>query len=366
MFAGGGTGGHLFPAIAIAEEIRRREPGAEILFVGTRQKIEARVVPGYGYGFRTIWISGFHRGLKLSNLTFPFKVIVSIMQAISIIRDFRPHVVVGTGGYVSGPVLRAAIMLKLPTLIQEQNSYPGVTTRVLARKVNEVHLTFESSRRHLRRTDNVFVTGNPTRRDLENVDRIAACTYFGFSPEARKKTLLVFGGSLGAHTINQAVKLGLDRLVQGELRIIWQTGVEDYPDAGRDAARYPRGTVWVSAFIDRMDYAYVLSDLVISRAGATTLAELTRLGKPSILVPYPHAAADHQTENARTLASQGAAELLTDREVSEKLVATVDALLSSGQLESMGTQSKKLGKPAAAGEIAQRVIHLARRTDNAR
>lgn len=366
IFAGGGTGGHLFPAIAIADEIRRLEPTAEILFVGTKDKIEARVVPKHGYALRTIWISGFHRSFRISNLLFPIKLMISTMKSISIIRAFQPDVVVGTGGYVSGPVLRAAIMLKIPTLIQEQNSYPGVTTRVLAQKVTEVHLTFDSSRQYLRRTDNVSVTGNPTRDDLDHVDRIEACRYFGFEPAERKKTILILGGSLGAHTLNQAVKKEIDRFHQRALRIIWQTGAEDYRDAMHASAGYPRGAVWVSAFIDQMKYAYAVSDLVVSRAGATTLAELTRLGKPAILVPYPYAAANHQTENARTLVLQGAAELLDDTEVSEKLLQTIDALMGNDRLEIMGKQSKKLGSPMAARDIARRVAKLAGFAKNGR
>jgi UDP-N-acetylglucosamine--N-acetylmuramyl-(pentapeptide) pyrophosphoryl-undecaprenol N-acetylglucosamine transferase len=361
IFAGGGTGGHLFPAIAIAEELKKIEPDAEILFIGTKDKIEARVVPQKRYMFRPIWISGFHRRLRAGNLLFPLKVIVSFMQSYSIIKNFKPDVVVGTGGYVSGPVLRAAIVSKVPTLIQEQNSYPGVTTRMLAQKVNEVHLTFESSKKYLQRTDNVFMTGNPTRDDLGIARREEAFKYFGFDPSEEKKTLLVFGGSLGAHTINGAIEKNLAEILKKNIRLIWQTGTEDFEDGKNLCAKYSENAVWVNPFIDRMDYAYAASDLVVCRAGATTIAELTRLGKPAILVPYPFAAANHQVENAKSLAESGAATIIYDLEVSEKLYPVLNLLLDEKRLKEMSNQSKRLGKPDAAKEIALRVSQLARR-----
>ncbi|MBI4548488.1 MAG: undecaprenyldiphospho-muramoylpentapeptide beta-N-acetylglucosaminyltransferase [Ignavibacteriae bacterium] len=360
IFAGGGTGGHLFPALAIADEIKKLEPNAEILFVGTRDKLEARVVPNKGYPFRSIWISGFHRGLRPSNLLFPVKLIVAMIQGLWIIKDFKPNVVVGTGGYVSGPVLYSATMLKIPTLIQEQNQYPGKTTRFLAKRVNELHLAFEQSKQYFSRMENIFVTGNPTRNDLENVHITEALKYFGFQPSDTRKTLLVFGGSLGAHTINKAVKNNLGQLIALNIRLIWQTGSQDFEDAKGVCEGYSSENVWCSAFIDRMDYAYAVSDLIICRSGATTIAELTRLGKPAILVPYPHAAANHQVENAKTLSESGAAAVIYDHEISEKMYSTVSLLLNDKTLTQMSEQSKMLGKPHAAQHIAQRVLQLAR------
>lgn len=356
IFAGGGTGGHLFPAIAIANEIMNVQPDAEILFVGTKHKIEARVVPPLGFKFITIWISGFHRGLKLRNLLFPIKVLVSMVQAYKIIKQFKPSVVVGTGGYVSGPMLRMATMMNVPTLIQEQNSYPGVTTRMLAQKVNEVHLTFESSRKYIPRTEQVFVSGNPVREGLGSVQKNEALTYFGFDGQEQKRTILVFGGSLGAHTINNAVEQHLDELLRQNIRLIWQTGKEDI----EHTQKYSSSNVWVSAFIDRMDYAYAASDLVICRAGATTIAELTMLGKPAILVPYPRAAANHQVENARSVVQSGAAEMVYDNDVQNKLLPVVCSLLNDDRLQRMSDRSKKLGMPQAAKNIAQRVLTLAK------
>ena len=363
IFAGGGTGGHLFPALAIADELKKLEPSAKILFVGTKDKLESRVVPSKGYPVRSIWISGFHRSLRPSNLLFPVKVIAAMIQALSIIRKFKPDVVVGTGGYVSGPVLYAATMLKVPTLIQEQNRYPGETTRFLAKRVNEVHLTFEQSKQYLSRADNVFVTGNPTRSDLENMSVTEALKYFRFQRSDNRKTVLVFGGSLGAHTINEAVKKNLDQLLKLNIRVIWQTGEQDYENAKIVCSQYSKEVVWRDAFIDRMDYAYAVSDLVICRSGATTIAELTRLGKPAILVPYPYAVANHQVENAKALSESSAAVVVYDHEISEKMYSTVSSLLNGKTLSQMSEQSRKLGKPSAARDIAHRVLLLTRSKD---
>lgn len=360
MFAGGGTGGHLFPAIAIADEVRRLEPSANILFVGTKDKLEARVVPKHGYGFRTIWISGFKRGFHLSNLLFPLKLLIGMYQAHSIIAKFKPDVVIGTGGYVSGPVLRAAMMRGIPTIIQEQNSFPGVTTRILAMKANEVHVSFPGSGDFFKRKDNVILSGNPTRSDLEHADRGEALRYFGFDA-APKKTLLVFGGSLGAHSINVAVLSNLEQLMKTGLRLIWQTGEQDLAAAQQAGGIYPRNDIWVGAFLDRMDYAYAVSDLVVCRAGATTIAEITRLGKAALLIPYPHAAANHQAENASALKAEGAAEVLDDKMASHDLLNRVVSMLDEGRLNEIGKNSKSLGKPNAASDIAKRAIALAAR-----
>ncbi len=360
IFAGGGTGGHLFPGIAIADELKKLEPDAEILFVGTKDKIEARVVPQKGYGFRSIWISGFHRRLRVSNVLFPLKVIISFMQSFSLIRTFKPNVVVGTGGYVSGPVLRAAIASKVPTLIQEQNSYPGVTTRVLSKSVNEIHLTFEQTKKYLQRTDHVFVTGNPTRNDLDNVRRDASLKYFGLDPNEKRKVLLVFGGSLGAHSINNALRNIIHQIDFTRMCVIWQTGKEDFPSVQKSCEAIAPNSIWVSPFIDRMDYAYAASDLAVCRAGATTIAELTRLGKPAILVPYPFAAANHQVENAKSMKESGAAEIVYDNELPEKLLPALCLLDDDRQLRQISERCKALGKPSAAKEIAQCVLRLAR------
>ena len=359
IFAGGGTGGHLFPAIAIAEELKKLDPRAEILFVGTKDKIEAQVVPNKGYAFRPIWISGFRRGVSIDNILFPLKAGVALMQAKSIITEFKPSVVVGTGGYVSGPVVFAATLFKLPTIIQEQNSYPGFTTRLLARRVSEVHITFEVTKQYLGRTESVYLSGNPTRSDLENVDITKAFNYFGFNQNDDRRTVLIFGGSLGATTINEAVDKNLDDIIKNKIRLIWQTGKANYAHSVQLSKKYPKTAIWVQPFIDRMDYAYAVSNLVVCRSGATTIAELTRLGKPAILVPYPHATANHQTDNAKALTDFGAAVMLNDNEVSDKLLHTVLSLFEDSRLKEMSERSKQLGKPDAGKIIAERVLLLA-------
>lgn len=361
LFAGGGTGGHLFPALAIADEVRRLRPQAGILFVGTKNKIEAKVVPQHGYAFSTIWISGFRRSLRPGNLMFPLKLVVAMVQAFQIIKTFRPDVVIGTGGYVSGPVLRVATMLGVPTLIQEQNSYPGVTTRLLARRVNEVHLTFESSKKHFNYQDNLFVTGNPVRGEIGNATRHEGLEHFGFDGSSSALTILVTGGSLGAHTINEAVRANIESFQHQGIRLIWQSGNEDFSVAQQTTAGMDSTVIRVQPFIDRMDLAYAASDIVVCRAGATTMAELTRLGKPAILVPYPHAAANHQVENASSLVQQGAAIVIEDGNVEKELMGALASLADEHHRTEMSSRSRQLGTPDAARRIAERIVVLAER-----
>lgn len=358
IFAGGGTGGHLFPALAIAEEIKLLKSDAEILFVGTKNKIEARVVPERGYMFKPIWISGFRRKFTPGNLLFPVKLIVAMIQAMRIVKKFRPMVVIGTGGYVSGPVLYAATLGGVPTLIQEQNSYPGATTRFLAKRVNEVHLTFEQSRKYFSGLGNIFVSGNPTRRSLAAVSRADALRYFGFSEDPRN-LILVFGGSLGARSINAAFIRYAGDLVGKNFQLLWQTGAEDFENVKQSLGEPLRSRIKIYPFIDRMDYAYAISDLVVCRAGATTIAELTLLGKPALLVPYPFAAADHQTENARSMAADGAAEVIPDQELQDGLVEKIILMFQSDRLRRMSESSRALARPDAARDIAVRALRLA-------
>lgn len=355
LVAGGGTGGHLFPALAIADEIKNLQPDAAFLFLGTRGKIEARVVPQRGYAFRTIWISGFHRGLTIDNLLFPLKVLVSLVQSFFVIRQFRPDVVIGTGGYVCGPVLSVASMLKIPTVIHESNSYPGVTTRMLAMRATKIFIAFDDARRWLKRTDHVTLVGTPTREILGAVSRSASRDFFRIDPN--KKTLLVFGGSLGAASINNAVLETVDDLLNGGIQLIWQTGQTDF-ERVRAAIGY-KSIGWLGAFIDRMEYAFGAADLVVCRAGATTLAELTRLGKPAIVIPFPHAAGDHQTHNARSLAEAGAAVMIADSNARQKLKAVALGLLGDPErLEKMGRASARLGKPEAGRTIAATILEM--------
>lgn len=353
LFAGGGTGGHLFPALAIADEIKLRRPDCELLFIGTKQKLEARVVPLHGYKFRTIWISGFHRGLRLENVLFPLKLVVATIQSFVHLRRFMPHVVVGTGGYVSGPVLYAASRLGIPTVVHESNSFPGVTTRALSARATKVLITFEDTRCQLRRTDNVELVGNPIRAGLSIATREEAAAMFGLVPE--KPTLLVFGGSLGATTINLTMETLAMELIAAGIQIIWQTG--KVWSSARSPLRSPM--IWSGDFIERMDLAYAAADLVLCRAGATTLAELTAIGKPAILVPFPHAAADHQTRNARVLVDAGAATMITDDKLRLESKEMILKLIGDPAARSrMSENSKRLGRPEAGKVIAQKILDL--------
>lgn len=356
LFAGGGTGGHLFPAIAIADEIRQTRTDAAITFVGTRKKIESRVVPERGYEFETIWISGFRRKLTIENLLFPLKVVVALIQSCILVRRLNPAVVVGTGGYVCGPVVYVASLLGIPTVIQEQNSFPGITTRLLASRATEVHLAFESSAKFLGRKDNIKVSGNPVRSALGNVTREEASKFFGL--DHTKRTVLVFGGSLGAKSINDAMIQSHRQLIDKGVQVIWQAGDGDHERVCSSVTETKE--MKVLRFIERMEFAYAACDLAVCRAGATTLAELTLASVPSVLVPYPFAAADHQTENAKVMVGSGASVLLKDDEVREKIVETVTALLGDEhRLSLMAERARSLGKPGAASSVARAVLALA-------
>ncbi len=357
MVAGGGTGGHLFPALAIADEIRRLEPASKFLFLGTKGKIEARVVPQREYAIRMIWISGFHRRLTIDNLLFPIKVVVSLVQSLFVIRQFRPDVVVGTGGYVCGPVLFVASLLGIPTVIHESNSYPGVTTRLLANRVTSVFIAFDEARRWLKRTDGVRLIGTPTREILGTVTKEDGRSFFHVATD--KKTLLVFGGSLGAASINNAVLDAVPEFRSAGIQLVWQTGQGDYERVRKALGDQTVG--WFGPFIDKMEYAFGAADLVLCRSGATTLAELTRVGKPAIVVPYPFAAGDHQTHNARSLADGGAAVMITDKDVQSILKETVlDLMNDSQRLIQMSKASAQMGKPEAGRDIATAILKMIR------
>jgi UDP-N-acetylglucosamine--N-acetylmuramyl-(pentapeptide) pyrophosphoryl-undecaprenol N-acetylglucosamine transferase len=358
VFAGGGTGGHLYPALAIAGEIRKAVPAARICFIGTKGKIESRVVPAEGYEFRTLWISGLRRSLSPGNLLVPLKAVVSLMQAWSHLRELRPRVVVGTGGYVSGPVLLAASMMRIPTLIHEQNSVPGETTKFLAKRADEVHVSFGETMKFLPPSAKAFLSGCPTRGSLRGASRDEGLRFFGMDPADRGRVLLVSGGSLGARSVNSAVLDNLDRLLGLGLRILWQTGQADAERIAAAVKGRPRESIWTGAFVDRMDLAYAAADAALCRAGATTIAELTRLGKPAILVPYPLAAADHQTLNAGSMEKAGAAVVIADADAREKLVPALSGILSEGRLAAMGKAGASIGRPDAAAVIARHAIVL--------
>jgi UDP-N-acetylglucosamine--N-acetylmuramyl-(pentapeptide) pyrophosphoryl-undecaprenol N-acetylglucosamine transferase len=307
----------------------------------------------------SIWISGFRRRFSAELLLFPAKIVVSVMQSLLLLRRKRPDVVMGTGGYVCGPVVFAAQLLHRPTLIQEQNSYPGITTRLLAPGASEVHLTFEQSRGYLRTQENVHLTGNPTRHVMGSVERSDAARFFGIDPA--RKTILIFGGSQGASSINAAMASVVPALVREGVQVLWQTGSKDCA-ALRVRFEAVQHMVRVFEFIDRMEMAYAACDLVICRSGATSLAEITCVGLPSVLVPYPFAAADHQTENARAMVAAGAAVLVSDARAATELPPVVRNLIHDPlQLKAMAEAARRMGKPEAASVLADAVLRLAYR-----
>jgi UDP-N-acetylglucosamine--N-acetylmuramyl-(pentapeptide) pyrophosphoryl-undecaprenol N-acetylglucosamine transferase len=357
LFAGGGTGGHLFPALAIADEIKKLRSDVTITFVGTPKKIEARVVPERGYAFVPIWISGFQRRWELGNILFPLKVVVAFVQSFFLMRKLKPAVVVGTGGYVCGPVVFVATLLGIPTLLQEQNGFPGVTTRLLASRVTQVYLTFETSKKYLKRSDNVMVSGNPTQEAIGTASREEAARYFDLDPS--KQCLLVFGGSLGSRSINSAVLKILPDLLGRNIQVIWQTGEKEF-ESIRDGAERLKGGLRIYKFIEAMHYSYGVCDLAVCRAGATTVAELSRVGVPSVLVPYPFAAGDHQTQNAMAMVEAGASVMIRDAALNASLLETTIGLLAdAGRLKEMAQQARQLGKPDAGKVLANAVLALA-------
>lgn len=358
LFAGGGTGGHLFPALALAEEIKRRIPTAKITFVGTSRGIETQLLPVQGYELIKIWIRGFKRKFSLGNLFFPVMLITSLIQSLALIMKLKPDVVIGTGGYVSGPVVLVAALLGVPTLIQEQNSYPGFSTRLLSRWVDRVHLSFEESRGYFKHQDKLRVSGNPTRAYLRGIPKKEALKKFNLS--SGKTTLLVFGGSQGATHINRALLDILDKLMSREnLQLIWATGQKDFQEI-RAASRKYEERVYVCPFINDMASAYAACDLALCRSGATTVAELTRCGVPAVLIPYPHAAARHQESNARTLADRGAAVMILDKDLGTKRFENtlMDLLGNDQKRERMRSKSLELGKPEAVKRIVDDLLEL--------
>jgi len=359
MFAGGGTGGHLFPALAIADEVRNLNPQSSIVFVGTKDRIEARVVPQKGYKLYTIWTAGVQRKLSLRNFLVPVKLLVSIVQSFLVIGEAKPGVVIGTGGYVCGPVLFAAWLRGIPTVIHESNSLPGITTKLLAGRVTKVFLGLEDALQHLKRRDNVEVVGTPIRKGLDEARRADGLSTFGLEPD--KTTLLVFGGSLGAVSLNNAVLSMMEIFERSGTQIIWQTGSSQYEQIQQQVVGKRIG--WIGPFIDRMEMAYAAADVVLCRAGAITIAELTRVGKPAILVPYPFAAEDHQTRNAQSLVRAGAAEMVPDAEVPTRLQTILMNIVNNKAIrESMAAAGKRLNRPDAGKIVAHYVLRLATQT----
>lgn len=376
ILSGGGTGGHIFPAVSIADEIKRRYPDADILFVGASGRMEMTRVPEAGYPIKGLPIAGIQRSLSLSNLAVPFKVVSSLWKARRIVRRFRPDVVIGTGGYASGPVLFAASMLGIPTLIQEQNGFAGVTNKILARRVNTVCVAYEGLEKVFPAQKIVF-TGNPVRSSItgaflshSGLSHREAQDIFGL--ESGRRTFLVVGGSLGARAVNRAVQDNLDILIDNGAQVLWQCGKYYYADYRRMLDQIIRShpekdyasRVALLPFITEMDAAFAAADIVVSRAGAGTLSELCLVGKPAILIPSPNVAEDHQRHNALALSSRGAAVLITEGEnLSHELGDAIVRLLTDDALrEELSKNIQSLARPNATSDIVDQVEKLLGKT----
>lgn len=358
LIAAGGTGGHVYPAIAIADALKEyaAEP-PEIAFAGTRDRMEWRTVPKAGYEIFSIWITGIERRLSVANLLFPLKLLVSLIQSWLLLRRLRPDAVIACGGFASGPVGWMAARMRIPLVIQEQNSYPGLTTRKLASHAEVVFMGFEDAAEYLPSGRSEF-TGNPVRTSLLQTGRREAGEQFALDPETR--TLLVLGGSGGAESVNRAMMVNLSRL-HDELgvQVLWVCG-ERYFDTVRskvEPERYPNLRLY--SYIDKMAEAYAVADLAVSRAGALSCAELMLTGTPSVLVPSPNVAGDHQARNARSMVRQHAAELLPDGQVEHQLYVKVSALITDEQrLQQMSEAARRMARPDAARNIAERVLGI--------
>jgi UDP-N-acetylglucosamine--N-acetylmuramyl-(pentapeptide) pyrophosphoryl-undecaprenol N-acetylglucosamine transferase len=354
IFAGGGTGGHLYPALAVAQKLKELKPESEILFVGTKNKIEAKAVPEYGFNFKSIWISGFSRKINLSNLLFPVKLIVSMAQSLLINMKFKPRVVVGSGAYVSGPVVWAASVMGSKIILLEQNSYPGVTNRILEKRVDEVHITFDESKKYFRQPHKLILSGNPVRINLKLEDKIEALKKFGLSDS--KKTLLIIGGSGGAKSLNDAVAKNIVELTKKGIQVIWQTGAYYY----EQYKNYERNSVRVMPFVNDMSAVYSACDLLIARAGATTIAEVAYLGLPVIFVPSVNVAANHQFKNAKAIVDANAAVMIEDKDLANNLLdKTAELIFDENKIQELKKNISAFAYPDAANKIASRAIELA-------
>ena len=356
IISGGGTGGHIFPAIAIAKTIQAQFPGAVILFVGALGKMEMEKVPAAGFEIVGLPIVGIQRRITWKNLLVPFKLLASMLKARRIVREFKPDIAIGVGGYASGPLLRAAAGAGVKTLIQEQNSFPGITNRILSKKVDTICVAYEGLEKYFP-SQKIVMTGNPVRPEVVQLvgKREMAMRQFGL--DSNRKTLLVIGGSLGARSINQAVDAHAERWEQEGFQVIWQTG-KGYVEASRKRVAALKH-VQAHEFIREMDLAYAASDVVVSRAGAMSISELCLVGKPSIFVPSPNVSEDHQTKNAMALVSKHAAILVKDSEATSALGDAVSALLSSdNQCQTLATAIHGLAQKNAAERIVEEVKKL--------
>ena len=358
ILSGGGTGGHIYPAIAIANELKAQYPDCAILFVGAKDKMEMQKVPQAGYTIIGLWIAGLQRKLTLQNLMFPVKVIDSLIKSRRIIKAFKPDVVIGTGGFASGPLLRAAAVLDIPIVVQEQNSYPGITNKILSKRASVICVAYDNLERFFSK-NKIKLTGNPVREDLISIDskRLDALTYFALN--ATKKTLLVLGGSLGSRRINQLIAKEVDFITNQNMQVIWQCGklyFNEYSQFNENP------NVKIVSFIDRMDLVYAAANIIISRSGASSVSELCLVGKPVIFIPSPNVAEDHQTKNAVAIVEKNGAILLKESELDGKFQNVFSHLIADENYQiELGNQIRKLAKPNATQDIVKEISKLIKR-----
>ena len=360
LVSGGGTGGHIFPAIAIANALTARlGDKVNILFVGAKGKMEMEKVPQAGYAIEGLWISGLQRKLDLRNLSFPFKIISSLQKAGGIVKRFKPHAAVGTGGYASGPLLYQASRKKVPTLILEQNSYPGITNKLLGKTVNKVCVAYPGMEKFFP-AGKITITGSPIRKEILHlkVSKKEALAFFGLQPD--KPTLLIIGGSQGALRPNEVIAEKLDEILSTDIQVLWQTGKHSLEMASQAVEQSKfKGKIKVTEFIKRMDMAYAAADLIISRAGAIAIAEIVAVKKPAILIPLPSAAEDHQTKNALTLTNRKAAVLVKESDANEKLATTINDLMQNrGDRLVMVQNLKRFEHPEATEQIVDEILKM--------
>ena len=354
LISGGGTGGHIYPAIAIANELKLRYPNSKFLFVGAKDKMEMEKVPQAGYEIKGLWIAGIQRKITFKNVLFPFKLLSSLLKSRRIIKQFKPNIAIGTGGFASGPALLMASLNKIPTLIQEQNSYPGITNKLLAKKSHKICVAYD----HLERffpADKILKTGNPVRQDLLLIHTKRDASLSFFNLYKNKKTVLVLGGSLGARRVNELIESQLDFFNQQNLQVIWQCGklynlaYQKYNDLAH---------VQVHPFINQMGMAYAASDFIISRAGASSVSELCIVGKPVLFIPSPNVAEDHQTKNAKSVVDQNAAIMIKESELDSFAVVFETLLKDQGKQQSLSENIKALALPSATSDIVNEIEKL--------
>ena len=362
IISGGGTGGHIFPALSIANRLKKEFPDAEFLFIGAEGKMEMTKVKEAGYDIIGLKVYGINRSLSLKsiveNMKLPFVVMKSIKKVKKIMREFKPDIVIGVGGFASGPALKAAISLGIKTLIQEQNSFPGITNKLLAKKVNKICVAYSGLEKYFPE-DKIVLTGNPVRDIILDIKNKKKENIQFLDLNNHQKTILVVGGSLGAKTINECLFNGLDELKKLDVQIIWQTGELFYKTHREQLQQQENERIKIVPFITEMDKAYILADIIVSRAGAIAISELTIVGKPVILIPFPYAAEDHQTKNAQALVEQKAAIMIPDSEAKENLLPQlIDLIFNEDKCRFLAQNISKMKQENAIDNIIQEIIKL--------